>query len=412
VSVSSVDWWNQDGHGGHAGDIWASFSAGGVVVPAQGEQEILANDCQPIPPEMLFICYNNQTMEIPLQALPAYPNATPGACPAPAIPAASLDCYSLQSSTYNVTISNTGPEGEVGYYTDLDAAIVPLGSLATAGSASVQVPGTAATLYLVAKLQTGWTDPLAVVLDRTELHACEDPVSLSAFCSYVNPLYPNGWTVASLNTFAIEFTWAYGPEGSAAPIPLAAQPAAVTFTTADYPAEMMYVYSQGILLAASASPAPCPSFARLTLTAVCAADPAHFNGWRITNANAGEVGFEYNSAGGAGLGTVPAGSSVNITTPILAGGDILALYSGGVLQASAAAATGCIPGETPPGDNPPGNPEIVIPPTGQTGTTLIPVTGLDTGAASRALPHAFFNLSLGLLGLGLVLSGLGRRREG
>ncbi len=44
-------------------------------------------------------------------------------------------------------------------------------------------------------------------------------------------------------------------------------------------------------------------------------------------------------------------------------------------------------------------------------TILIPVTGVDTGLLGRTLPGSLFGLSFGFAGLGLVFSGLGRRRE-
>ncbi len=51
-SVENKDNW-LNGHGGHSGDIWAAFTlTDGTQVAAQGDQSILANDCEvPQPPE-------------------------------------------------------------------------------------------------------------------------------------------------------------------------------------------------------------------------------------------------------------------------------------------------------------------------------------------------------------------------
>lgn len=47
VNVHSVETaQNVGGHGGHGGDIWAPYTYGGVNYPGQGDQSILANDCE------------------------------------------------------------------------------------------------------------------------------------------------------------------------------------------------------------------------------------------------------------------------------------------------------------------------------------------------------------------------------
>lgn len=364
------------------------------------------------PPPPVTICYNNETMTVPVADLGQYPGYLAGECPPPAVPQASLKCYSLETSVFKVDISNSGPTGEIGYSTDLDSTIVSLGTVANLGSVSIEVPGNATKLFLHAKLQTGWGEPVEISLDKADVRVCEeDPISLVPFCSYLSPDVPHGWTVTNLNPFPISITWVYGAESSPLAIDLAIGEA-YTFYTSDQPGETMLVYVDGVLLA-SGEPSFCSEFAALDLTPICAEDASGFNGWRVTNANPGDTDFEYSITASlvSGFGTVPASSFVEFSTTIVGTPDTLLLYSDGILQDTASSAANCVP----PSDNPP--PPVVIqripiPVTGSSEqTVLIPVTGVDLSGSGKSVSGLLLNLGFGFFGLGLVATGLNRKRS-
>jgi hypothetical protein len=364
------------------------------------------------PPPPVTICYDNETMSVPLADLEQYPGYLEGECLPPAVPQASLKCYSLETSVFKVEISNSGPSGEIGYSTDLDSTIVSLGTVANLGSVDVEIPGNATTLFLHAKLQAGWDEPVEIPLNKADVRVCEeDPISLVPFCSYQSPDVPHGWTVTNLNAFAISITWVYGAESS--PLAIDLLPGeAYNFYTSDQPGEMMNVYVDGVLLA-SGEPAFCTEFAALDLTPICAQDAGGFNGWRVTNANSGDTGFEFSITASpvSGFGTVPANSFVEFSTAIVSNPDTLLLYSNGILQDTASSAGNCVP----PSDNPP--PPVVIqripiPVTGSSEqTVLIPVTGVDLSGSGKPVSGLLLNLGFGFFGLGLVVTGLNRKRN-
>lgn len=153
----------------------------------------------------------------------------------------------------------------------------------------------------------------------------------------------------------------------------------------------------------------CIPLGKLGLIPICAGDAANFNGWRVINTNPVQMPFEYSGAGGvSGTGTVDANSTAEFATARNGSSDDLTLYSGGDLQAYSKAKTGCI--NNPPNPpNPPTNPQIPV--TGNTPAILIPVTGLDTAMVRRILPGALMSFGFGFLGIGLVFSGIARKKK-
>jgi uncharacterized repeat protein (TIGR01451 family) len=153
-------------------------------------------------------------------------------------------------------------------------------------------------------------------------------------------------------------------------------------------------------------------FIKLILTSLCAADPTLKDAWQVKNKNTYSIGFEYALDGGtAGTSNAPANSTTIFDTPIAQRGTgVMSLYVNGHLQNNSSAATGC----NNPGPQPTPEPTIVPPiPTTVAGgpTVLIPVTGVDAGLLARTLPGSLLGLSFSFLGLGIVLTGIARRRE-
>ena len=270
-----------------------------------------------------------------------------GGCVPPAVPSINVSCYSLEYHAYRINISNSGPAGEIGYSTNLDATIISLGVIASGGSVQISVPSTATTLNVYPMGPNGWGTPIQVALSTLTTGICEDPLGLSSFCS--NPLH--GWTVTNLNPFPVEFTWVYGLL-SAGPIPLAVG-AVYTFTTEDQPGAVMQIFADGILMASGAPAAPCPT------------EPP------LVDACPNIDGEQANVPGGYQLDN-----------------------SGN-----------CVPQVT---INPVVIP-VTGPATGP--TVLIPVTGVDMGMLGRVLPGTLFGLSFSFAGLGLLLCGFARRRD-
>ena len=348
------------------------------------------------------------------EALPGYYGSGSGTilvgdCTPPPVPGANIDCYTLEFHAFKVTVSNSGPDGEIGWATNLDGTIVSLGVIANGGSTQILVPGNATTLYLYPEDRNGgWGTAVEVALDKAETRVCEfDPIGLTPFCSYVDLDEPFGWTVKNKNLFAIEFTWVYGPESSPAPIGLAPE-AEISFTTAAHSGESMQIFIDGIMLA-SAEHETCPEFISLDLAGICSNDPANTHGWTVTNSNAFALTAEWRVNGSllTGLVSIPANSSAQFTTPV-SEGNIVQIYYGGVEQDNASAAQGCIPGNPP--ENPPQTPpQVLIPVTGGETPVLIPVTGVSNSLSGLAA-NGMLNLGLGFFGLGVILHGIARRR--
>ncbi len=83
-------------------------------------------------------------------------------------------------------------------------------------------------------------------------------------------------------------------------------------------------------------------FLNLILSAKCAADPVKNAGWTVENKNPYPMGFEYSVDGGvAGVGTVPANSTITLETPAGSGTGVMSLYVVGLLQNNATAVKGC-----------------------------------------------------------------------
>jgi hypothetical protein len=379
VAISAVI----NGHGDHGNDIWAAFSDGETDYPAQGDQSLLENGCQ-----------------------------APAPAPKPVVIGF---CYYFLSDVFKVTVGNAadGGAGYIGYSLDGEITVTSLGQLNPGENApEFSIPGSTLVIHL-------WTSPdgstwtAAGEQELNTKNQCEiDPIILTNVC---DPATGNIiWTLQNDNPIAITFTWKWDG-GTASENILVEANSSATFTTASQPGTVIVSTSTGVVVAQDAA-APC-TFTNLSLKAFCSTDPATYNAWTITNPNTYPVSYEVNkpdlSSPILGSAPIPGNSSVNVET-LLSYGNIILLYSGGNLQDSATAASECIPPENPP-DNPP-TPLIpvtdVTPPRATGGqAVLIPVTGVDMGAVARQLPGAFTNTGLGFLGLGLVLSGLARRRE-
>lgn len=352
---------------------------------------------------------------------------TIGSCePEPGLPkpVAELECYSLEELGFILGISNEGESGEIGYSTDIDTAIVSLGILESDENTAVLIPSAASQFYLYVRNGDAWEEAVTMSLSKEEVPVCEDPLELESFCSYVDLSKPFGWTLLNANVFPVTFTWVYGEESSPEPILLAAE-SSITFATTVQAGETMQIFVDGILMASSPGPESCPAFQPLELVGVCSTDPAIAHGWIAYNPNNIEVNAEWKVVGDtlAGLLTIPTESAVGFTTPVSAG-DNVALYYSGLLQDTAMAATGCLPGggdEPGGGGEPPaGQPPVtigpaqafqppLIPVTGGEAPVIIPVTGVDLNAPAFS-GMGFFALSLVCFGFGMVLNGLSRRR--
>lgn len=342
---------------------------------------------------------------------------------------AELQCYTLEELGFIFVISNEGESGEIGFSTDINTVIASLGVLESDELTEVLIPSSASMLYLYVRNGDAWEEAEAITLNKGEVPVCEDPLELESFCSYVDLSKPFGWTLLNVNPFPVTFTWVYGEESSTEPILLAAE-SSLTFATSMQAGETMQIFVDGILMAASPGPESCPAFQLLELVGVCSTDPAIAHGWIAYNPNSIEVNAEWKVVGGtlAGLLTIPAESAVGFTTPVSAG-DNVALYYSGILQDTAMAATGCLPGggdepggggEPPAGQPPAGQPPVaigpaqafqppLIPVTGGEVPVIIPVTGVDLNAPAFS-GMGFFALSLVCFGFGMVLNGLSRRR--
>jgi hypothetical protein len=150
----------------------------------------------------------------------------------------------------------------------------------------------------------------------------------------------------------------------------------------------------------------------LSLDGICLGASETDHGWEATNPNSFDVTAEWRVNGSllTGLLSIPAGSTVQFTTPRTEG-DIAQLYYGGLFQDDAGAAVSCEEVVTPP-DLPPGSTQQVLPmiPAVSETPVLIPVTGLAEDLGSM-LPGGSFSLGLGFLGLGTILHGLSIRRK-
>lgn len=83
-------------------------------------------------------------------------------------------------------------------------------------------------------------------------------------------------------------------------------------------------------------------FIKLILSAKCAEDPAKNSRWTVENKNSYPLGYEYAIDGGvAGVGTVPANSTISFDTPVGSGTGVMSLYVDGLLQNNATAVRGC-----------------------------------------------------------------------
>jgi hypothetical protein len=335
-----------------------------------------------------------------------------GDCVPLPVPGALVSCYDLENSAYKVLVSNSSESGEIGYATDLDASIVSLGMLANGEEVELLVPGDAIKLFLYPEDgEGGWGEPVEINLDKSQLRLClEDPISLTQVCSYVDLAKPYGWTVTNLNAFSIEITWTYGPESSLSPIALTAGEA-YAFATAAHDGEVMQVFVDGFLLE-SGEHETCPAFLPLDLSSYCTGPSPTTFGWSVFNPNPFAVEAEWRVTGSllADLLSIPAGASLQFTTPI-SEGDIVQVYYGGVSQDSAAGVQDCQTPENPPDDppfTPPQTPPLVEIPVTST-VVLIPVTGVADDLGSMA-PAGMLSLGLGFFGLGTVLHGVAQRK--
>lgn len=311
-----------------------------------------------------------------------------------------------------VKFTNTGPAGFVGYSVDGGATITAV-AIGAASTVTILLPKTTTSLlvYVKANATDDWVASTgSIKLDQSK--ACEeDPIVVIFTCSGDSGT-PSAWQVVNKNDYDISFTWAIvGGPSSSGSIDLPAG-GNYSFETAYFPGEMQ-VFVNGILQAhAFASTCTPPKkLALLQLEAFCSAVPVGLNVWRVINPNNVALNFEWNIQGStlSGIGNVPAGSHVDLVTSPQGARDTFVLYRSGVLQTSTLSATNCLRTSTKvPGSSP--TPSATVPVSG-TPPVLIPVTGIDLNAGNLPLSHAFFNLSLGFLGLGLVLNALSRERK-
>lgn len=388
----------------------ASVEVDGVTVTLHNPGEY-ADDyqCGTPPPERITICYDNVTMTVNVDDLDQYPGYTEGECPPPA-PAAIVNCFSLEDSEFRLTVTNNGAPGEIGYSTNLDATIHSLGSFANGESKSLEVPGNASTVYLYGKPGGGdWGSAVSVSLDKSQVPTCEeDPIALTFFCTD-DEENPSGWLVENLNNFDITITWEIdgGPSsGGGIFIPIGGS---YSFSTPYYPGAMR-VYVDGILLAQGFAETCEPELLDLSVVGICVSPTSTNHGWQVSNPNSYQVEFEWRVNGSllAGLLNVGANSTTSFQTP-KSEGSIMMVYVGGALHDEANAVVTCVGG--PPPELPPPPVVNLVPPTGGD-PVLIPVTGIGDGDLSDMLPGAFINFGLVFFGLGMVLHGMARRRDG
>ncbi len=321
-------------------------------------------------------------------------------------------CYSLVLSQFMIKVVNSGPAGFVGYSIDGGTTINSV-SIGAGATITILLPKTATTVLLYVKANSGdaWSSSVGG-LELNQKNVCEeDPIVVVFTCSG-DAGTPSAWQVVNKNNYDVSFTWTIvGGPSSSAPIELPAL-ATYSFETGYFPGEMQ-IYVNGVLQAhafASICGNPPPHIVSLQLDSFCSRNTG-FNAWRVVNPNSVALNFEWNIDGTSlsGVGNVSGNSHVDFQTAAQGSRDTLLLYRGGVLQAGGLAANNCSRTITPiPG--PSLTPSPTVPVTG-TPPVLIPVTGIDLGASNIPLSHIFFNLSLGFLGLGLVLSAFGRKQN-
>jgi len=304
----------------------------------------------------------------------------------------SVYCFSLTNNTFDVTITNNGAAGYVGYSVD-GGATINSAFLAFGASELVTVPAGTTSLTLYAKLNAGdaWTGPVgSISLDRTNV--CEkDPIHIAFFCTG-NGSTPDGWSVTNENTFDVEITW-QASSGSPASSGSISIPAGQTYTfsTASITGNMQ-VFINGQLMAQS-SAGDCskpPSTTSLTLSAFCAANPVAYNGWWVTNHGSSDASFTWKIQGTTvtGSGSVPANATIYFLTAVQSVADVLQLSYNGSVQATVPALTTCL--KTPP--------------------ILIPVTGADSNPLRHSWPFILGSALFALAGIGLVIDSLRRRK--
>jgi hypothetical protein len=305
-----------------------------------------------------------------------------------------VSCFSLDNNAFDITITNNGPSGYVGYSLDDGSTII--GSfLAFGASEVVSAPPDTVTVQLYSKLNSGdaWTGPLSTTtLDKSD--TCEkDPIHLAFFCSG-NSASPDGWNITNNNAFTLDVSWrtSTGSPTSSGTIEIPAGQT-YTFSTAVI-SGVMQVYGNGSLLAQASAGSctnPTPTTPTLSLSAFCAANPTAYDGWWVTNHGSSDVNFSWKIQGTSlsGKGTIPADSTIYFLTGIQSVTDVLQLFVNGALQASAPALTTCL--KTPP--------------------ILIPVTGADSNPLRHSLPYILITFALACTGLSLLAIGLRRNKN-
>ncbi len=300
-------------------------------------------------------------------------------------------CFSGNNNVFNVSITNNGGAGYVGYSTNGGATITGT-HLAFGATELITLPAGTTSLTLYRKLNAGdaWSGPVSTTnLDKENV--CEkDPIHLAFFCSG-NSSAPDGWTVTNNNPFAVNITWAVTGGGPSSSGPINILPSqSYTFNTSHITG-LMQIFVNGALLA-QGSEGNCsqpPPSVNLTLSAFCAANPNSYNGWWVTNHGTSDVNFNWKIQGTSltGTGTVPASATIYFLTSVQSSADVLLLYSNGDLQATVPAITTC--SGTPP--------------------ILIPVTGSDSNPLRHSFPYILASVFFGLLGLGLIVTDLVRK---
>lgn len=256
-----------------------------------------------------------------------------------------------------------------------------------------------------------------LIENENDLARCSAPTETPVTDPFSVEFYCMGFTVTNMNPFTAAFDYSVegGPSGqvvleSGKSVSIDLDNSlAGALVTVSFEEEPVF---EGTLPTECVIETPTPTeLVGLQVVGFCLGPNATNFGWRVTNPNAFSVDFEWRVNGSilAGLRTVGANSTVDFDTP-KSEGSIIMVYVGGELLDEATGVATCRTTQETPAPTPP--PSVRIPVTGSTtvqSAVLIPVTGLSDDLANMT-PSALLNFGLGLLGLGLVMHGIARRR--
>lgn len=181
VSISSVDSaaeWALNGHGNHANDIYPSFTAkNGDVIPAVGDQSILANDCH-VP----TATRTPTATRAPTKTSTATPSNTPTNTAT-----ATFTPTATETDTPTATATNTPEDTATPTATD-EVTATP-----TATEVETDTPTPTATVSETPPTPTETAVPLQL------------STSFACFVDYME------WSITNPNTFAVTVDWELDP---------------------------------------------------------------------------------------------------------------------------------------------------------------------------------------------------------